>query len=332
MDRVAPQENTGGEGSVTAVIPTFNRRPFLEAAIRSALQQTLPGVEVVIVDDGSTDDTAEYLRELVSVEPRVRYLRTDGAGPCVARNAGLKAASTPWVAFLDDDDLWLPEALERLVEFAEARRAEVVACRGLRFFSEDPALSPEDVRKKGDELGLGPWPPDVGLDRVTVGDLLLRPVAPLHAVLFSRAVLDDLGGFDPGIGFAEDYHLLLRAAALQPIPLLASALVLYRWHGGQRWADLERRARGTRLALERFLQSHPRAWLETGATVLRRRLARLAHEEAYAALLDGEGLEARTAALRSLRYWPFQAKSALYWILAFRPGMYRALRRSGRHG
>ncbi len=96
---------------VSVVIPTFNRAAFLPSAVRSALEQTLREIEVIIVDDGSTDATPEVCRALAEADPRVRLVRQANRGLAAARNAGLAAATADWVAFLDDDDLWVPEAL-----------------------------------------------------------------------------------------------------------------------------------------------------------------------------------------------------------------------------
>ncbi len=316
----------GGGARVTAVIATFNRRPLLEAAVRSTLEQTLGDVALVVVDDGSSDGTPRYCSELARTVPRVRCLRVPHRGPCVARNAGLELVESPWVAFLDDDDLWVPEALERLLALAGRTGARAVAGRGLRFFSRNGNLDPREVAARPEAFGGGPWPPGVEGEAITVEELLLRPLVPLHGVLFSTEYLRELGGFDPDFPFAEDYHLLLRAAAEEPLPLLDECVALYRWHPGQRWSDLLRRARETRVVLERFLGEHPEVRSRIPSRLLGDRLGRLAQEEAYAALLAGRGTAARAAALRSLAHGPWRAKPWLYWCAGWWPGGYRLLR------
>ena len=95
---------------VSVIIPTYNRQHTLLAAIQSALSQTLPPLEVLVCDDGSTDGSAEAVAALD--DPRVRWLTGPHAGyPAVPRNRGLREARGEWVAFLDDDDVWLPEKL-----------------------------------------------------------------------------------------------------------------------------------------------------------------------------------------------------------------------------
>jgi len=113
--------------SVSVLIAAYNAGPFLHRAVRSAVDQTWPPLEVLIVDDGSTDNTAEVARNLGLADPRVRLvpLRENG-GPAKARNAGLDAARGEWVAILDADDAFLPERLERLARVASDLNADVI--------------------------------------------------------------------------------------------------------------------------------------------------------------------------------------------------------------
>jgi succinoglycan biosynthesis protein ExoO len=118
----------GAPQGVTVLIAAYNAAPFLQRAVTSALEQTLRPVEVIIVDDGSTDGTAEVARGLAAANHLVRLICRDrNGGPSVARNAGLDRAGGEWVAILDADDAFLPDRLERLIRLAEETRADVVA-------------------------------------------------------------------------------------------------------------------------------------------------------------------------------------------------------------
>ncbi len=119
--RNAPQGDSGP--SISVVIPCHNAAPFLRATIESILQQTRPATEVIVVDDGSTDDSA---RIAASFGPPVRVIRQENRGESAARNRGIEAATGDWVAFLDADDLWLPTKLERQAEVIRAAPADVV--------------------------------------------------------------------------------------------------------------------------------------------------------------------------------------------------------------
>ncbi|QDT39894.1 glycosyltransferase family 2 protein [Stratiformator vulcanicus] len=119
--------------SVSVIIPCFNAAPFLGEAIRSALDQSLPPVEVIVVDDGSTDDSAEIAQ---SFGPPVRVLRQENHGESVARNRGIDEAAGDWVALLDADDVWLPSKLRQQWELVEADPSgDEVVCIGTRCFA-----------------------------------------------------------------------------------------------------------------------------------------------------------------------------------------------------
>ena len=99
--------------AVSVIVPLYQSRAYVAAALDSVLAQTLGDLEVIVVDDGSTDGGGEIVRGYVEREPRVRYMREENAGPAAARNVGIAAARGAAVAFLDSDDLWLPEKLAR---------------------------------------------------------------------------------------------------------------------------------------------------------------------------------------------------------------------------
>jgi succinoglycan biosynthesis protein ExoO len=128
MSQALPRpDHARADSSVTVLIPAYNAGSFLHRAIRSALGQTCLPLEVIVVDDGSTDDTAEVAQKLGLADPRVRVVHLrENAGPAKARNAGLDLARGEWVAVLDADDAFMPERLERLVGAASDLNADVV--------------------------------------------------------------------------------------------------------------------------------------------------------------------------------------------------------------
>jgi glycosyltransferase involved in cell wall biosynthesis len=316
---------------VSAIVVTHNRPNFLFAAVSSVLRQTLGSIEVVIVDDGSTDDTPAVAAHLAALDPRVRVVHQPNSGLPAARNAGLAHATAEWVAFLDDDDLWVPEALEELLVGAPSG-CDAVACHALRFSAVDPGVAVADVLADPDAFAVGPWPPIPPVGEITLREILLRPVAPIHAALFRREVVQQIGGFDSSLAASEDYDLWLRVALRGPVPVIPRALALYRWHAGQMSSMLRPQVAETRRALERFLAGHRRAIPASDRWLLRRRLASLAREEAYAALLDGDGRGARGAAVRALLLVPVAFKAWLYLVASLSPNLYRSLRRRWRGG
>lgn len=121
-------ENFMKSPSVSVVIPCFNAHGTLEAAVQSALNQTYSAIEVILVDDGSTDNTAEVIRNLCLTDARVRaiYFR-ENLGPSVARNAAIRVATAQWISLLDADDLYEPHRIEALLNLATSTGAELVA-------------------------------------------------------------------------------------------------------------------------------------------------------------------------------------------------------------
>jgi glycosyltransferase involved in cell wall biosynthesis len=126
--------------SISVVIPTRNRLPWLVACLESVISQHVPAAEVVVVDDGSTDGTSEAVR---SRFPGVRVLRTNGEGPAKARNVGIAAACSEYVAFLDSDDSWYPDTLAHVASvLTSAGRPAVLCGRSFTFEGETAPPSP----------------------------------------------------------------------------------------------------------------------------------------------------------------------------------------------
>ena len=205
---------------IAAVITTYNgaTRGYMLEAIASVLSQTMQPSEILVVDDGSTDGTAEYLRERFGGAVRVESL-SKNAGPSAARNHGIRVAACPLVAFLDDDDVWLPKRLEEqiaVMKEAGARmvfgRAELIDSRGTVLPDRWPTY-PEALS----------WP----------GILFRNPVQGPSGVLVRREALLAAGGFPEAFRIAEDWVLWARIARLTPIRFLDKVVSRYRQHDQQ---------------------------------------------------------------------------------------------------
>lgn len=222
--------STGNESRtdcVSVVVPAKNASAYLSVAIKSLLDQTIPPQEILVVDDGSTDNTTQIA---TSFGPPVLLLSTKGAkGASAARNTGIRGASCEFVAFLDADDICRPERIERhLVSFRQSPRA---------------ALSFVDVvyvDSTGSELG-----PPVAYEEFSQesfsGQLFVRNrIITTSAVMVRRSVLLEMNGFDEEISHNEEYDLWLRIALRYPVAHVASALVLYRLHATNISRDREK--------------------------------------------------------------------------------------------
>jgi glycosyltransferase involved in cell wall biosynthesis len=200
------------EPLVSCIVPVFNGERYLSEALESILAQTHARLEVIVVDDGSTDGTRTVAR---SYGGRVRYFHQENAGHAAARNLGLDAANGPLVAFLDADDLWHSEKLERQVAHFRAVPALDACVTFVRNFWS-PELAPDD--RWGDSRLAEPVP---GYRSVT---LLAR-----------RSLFDTVGRFDPALRHGNDTDWFLRAAEHgATIKLLRDVLVYRRLHDANR--------------------------------------------------------------------------------------------------
>ena len=205
---------------MTVVVPMYNVERFVKRAVESALEQTLTDLEVVVVDDGSTDRSASAVEEIS--DPRVRILRQENQGASAARNRGVSASRAEYVAFLDGDDCWLKDKLAKQVALLD-RRDDLDLVFSLCTVV-DEASKPFTVP-----------------GRVPDGDIsysqLLRDnyIRNGSSVFVRRRALLEAGGFDPSFAACNDYEAWLRVAALRPnnVGCVREFLTLYRRRTGQ---------------------------------------------------------------------------------------------------
>jgi glycosyltransferase involved in cell wall biosynthesis len=203
--------------NVSVVIPTHDRASLVVRALRSVAAQTYHDYEILVVDDGSTDDTESALR---TIEIPMRYLRQSHAGVSAARNRGVAAARGQWIAFLDSDDVWLPQKLARQTTFAEGEGG-IEACQTEETWIRN-GVRVNPGRRHAKPCG-----------DIFAASLELCLVSP-SAVMLRRATFERVGGFDEGLAACEDYDLWLRLAAQVPVFLVPQPLVIrYGGHADQ---------------------------------------------------------------------------------------------------
>ena len=204
---------------VSVIIPTYNRAGIISQTIDNIFQQTYRNFELIIVDDGSTDDTQSKLRQY---DDRIRVVKQTNSGPAVARNHGAKLARGEIIAFQDSDDLWKPTKLERQVALLEMNRsASCCLCNVLLRVVDGRELTSFDfslIRLVEDE---GIW-----FNVLEV--LATRFVLFNQAAAIRREAFERLDGFDQSLKYLEDYDLPLRLALQGPWVYIREPLVLYR--------------------------------------------------------------------------------------------------------
>jgi glycosyltransferase involved in cell wall biosynthesis len=239
---------TNGTAPLSVIIPTYQRATLLHEALGSALDQTLPPAEVIVVDDGSTDDTAAVVSRLADrpgIQTRVRYLPLTHRGQELATNEGVSGASAPWIALLDSDDIWLPRRVERQFAALERTPEAGFAFCGLEAFDESG-------RRAGSRLAL----PRASDGRV-LGDILEGTRLSSSSLMVRRQVFVELGGL-LDLPIAADYELSLRLAARWPASHIPDVLVLKRIHAGNRTGNRESRGIVAYVGIvHAFLATHP---------------------------------------------------------------------------
>lgn len=199
---------------VTVIIPTYNSAQYLSAAVESVLQQTFKDFELLIIDDGSKDNTSELAK---TFSDKVRYIYQENAGVSEARNHGIKVSKGKYVAFLDADDTWLPTKLEKQID-ALRNNSEYKFCFS-DFVGVNQNLQPIEMKRGR-------------LVDSAIKDLLLRGnvVGSICTVLCERELFDKVGGFDPKLSQCADWDMWIRIATLTDFLFIDEQLVTYRQH------------------------------------------------------------------------------------------------------
>ncbi|HHJ18554.1 MAG TPA: glycosyltransferase [Gammaproteobacteria bacterium] len=277
--------------SVAVIIPAYNAEAHLEQAVKSARAQSLTPEEIVVVNDGSSDRTAEIAEDL-----GVKVLSRSNAGVSAARNSGIGMTDCEWIAFLDADDVWEPDKLERQFSAINAHpqaglvttdfcqfndEGEIVHAS---FLSQDGRYASIVKKKLGDKLSLI----QESSQGFSNGGYFLVP----SAVVVRRALVRKAGLFDESLRYAEDLEFFLRVLKYTPILVVEEPLVRYRVHGNNASNDRLKMALGVLATTDRIFSSPER--YESDATVYAQSLERRNIPIAGRELLEiGEFAEAR---------------------------------------
>ena len=217
--------------SVSVVITSYNYGRFISDAIRSVLDQTQPAAEIIVVDDGSTDETANVVGAFGDA---VKYIHQENDGVCAARNRGVAESTGELIAFLDADDIWEPTKLERqALKFSSDDRIGLVHC-GVREFDGE---SGETLRLQIE-----------GCEGQVAGKLLLWESPSVNVsgsvVIVSRDAFDAVGGFDAQMKVGEDWDFCYRVARRFKVSFVPEPLVNYRIHGAAAHRNVSEMERG----------------------------------------------------------------------------------------
>jgi hypothetical protein len=279
-------------------MPTYNGERFIAAALESVRGQQDDALELVVVDDGSTDRTLDIVRSFAGVLP-LRLITPGRLGNWVTvSNLGLREAMGDWACFLHQDDLWLPGRLRKL-------RTEMESTEGALILHNATYVGP-------DGRGLGPWtcpfsegtvPSDLFIER-----LLIQNFVAVPSPVFRRSAVIDSGvGLDESLWFSADWDLWLRLGALGPVRFIAETLSAFRIHPASQTAARKLLPNEWEQQLTKVFAEHLQRWPATGklrASVERVGMTSIAVNSALAAASRGESVKYSTVLLQLLALGP----------------------------
>lgn len=288
--------------TVSVIMPSYNYGKYLAEAIDSVLLQSYADLELIVVDDGSTDNTQEVLGQIT--DPRMTAIKINNSGVSVARNAGLNAASGEYIAFIDADDRWLPSKLEKQVRLFEAEPSVDLVFTDFSRFDEEKVY-PETLFEYVSELGeIARRPAKTPNSYVITGDTFSALAATgematwVQTILVKSAAVHDLR-FPEGIKLCEDYHYMLRVYERVQAAYIDEVLVEVRRHDSNSYTDplqmLEPKAAVISMVLEGIESENHRK-------ILSCRLGKAWGAVGYLYFWNGDILKSASAYFKAIKY------------------------------
>ena len=315
--------------TISAVIPTHNRAALVIRAITSVLQQTYPVHEIIVVDDGSTDDTKElfcrFLSSLNHTAAPIHYLYQQQQGAAVARNAGIAAASGEWIAFLDSDDIWLPRKLEWQVKALQQYFGVALACVTDSRYVNNPILNKTAFAQIGNN-----YDRPMGIIPAYARRITSHRFHGVHlpTLMVHRTLIQSLGGFYTAFPVNEDTDLFFTLAQRTNVcyvnlPLIEIDRTPKRTMGLTELREKENyRCQMAQLMYEKWLREY-HGQDEVIPKEIRHRLHDVHVGWASWYLVAGESKKALDSASLAFHYH-HSSKAAVKWMLIkFAPGLIR---------
>lgn len=195
------------QNKISVIIPTYNREKLIERAIKSVQAQTYKNIEIIVIDDGSTDNTEEVIKGIG--DKSIKYIKQDNAGACVARNRGIEEATGSLIAFLDSDDEWFSQKLEIQLNHLLSEKKEISVCN---YSVEKEGISNIAIPKEHP-------------DYFTIDELLDHNYITTGSILITRQFLNKIGYFDEKMPRYQDWEIVLRMARETDIPICKDVLL-----------------------------------------------------------------------------------------------------------
>lgn len=231
--------------SVTVIMPAYNAADTIAESIACVLEQTYAPIDLIVVDDGSTDATVAIVEQWIADHPsRIRLLHQNHKGPYPARNLALRSATGEFVAFLDADDTWTPDCIEKLVRAAQENHTDAAYCGW-----QNVGPSASDTT---------PYVPPAYEEGDPVDGFLRSCPWPIHAAVVRRAALTAIGGFSERMFTSMDYDLWLRLLAhTRRLVRVPEVMAFYHWRGRQISSDRSRQVMNSVQVRRDFIATNP---------------------------------------------------------------------------
>jgi len=282
---------------ISVIIPTYNCDKYICEALDSVLHQTYSDYEIIVIDDGSTDTTREIIENRFQA---VRYYYVENNGVSAARNLGISMAQGELIAFLDSDDKWLPEKLEKQVALFEANETVGLVFTENYFFNEQ-GISEFTANKKS-RLMHGN----------IVRNIFLNSYVVTSTVMVRRSIFDHVGMFEEELSVAEDDNMWMRIGIKYGIALLDEKLVQYRMTAGSLSSNFNAIVIGVNKHIEILRTRYSDLYDSLGPLAIRKKYAYLYFSEAYRDFTQGNYAASRTRFIDSYLNYPFRLKSLFY--------------------
>ena len=224
--------------TISVIIPTYNQAHYILESIRSVLNQTYPDFELIVVDDGSTDETPQSLALINDI--RLQVIRQANKGLSAARNAGIKESTAPLITFLDSDDFFFPDKLAVLSKYLNNHPNIGLVSGGTQYIDQDGHQINQNIKS---------------LENLTLSTLLVSNPVCVSAIMMRRSWIDQVGLFDETLKACEDWDLWQRLAYTGcQFASVEHIVVAYRYHVGQMTNESDRMRKATLTVIDKFFR------------------------------------------------------------------------------
>jgi len=285
---------------VSIIIPVFNSEKYIGEALDSVFSQTFRDYEIIVIDDGSKDGTAEILEKH---KKRIKYFYQENRGLAAARNEGIRLSVSPYLAFLDADDLFLPDKVRIQNDFLDIHPGHAMVFSDFEYFGEAHSRKPvPDCFKTGEG--------DLFLD------LLQGNCIPVPTTLIRRECFREVGMFDESFLALEDYDLVLRVSKHKKIGFIDKILARIRLHSENMSRDATLMCQYEIQAVRKALKANPEIE-ENYPRLIRKRYNSIYFEAGYKLLISERSEIARKNLILAIKSYPFRLKPYVYLLASF---------------